>query len=527
MFEASVDLCIIGAGYAAVNALNAASYHLAAGAKVAVVCKETCWGGQWVGQYDFVRLHQPYKGFSAGGRKWDLIVKDSHLADKREILRHFEKIVESCCTENNVDLLVFFQYECGEPSLIRQKDGTKDVQVIAHKMRENTKSAYPNTVCFTAKKLIRATGFNISIKTPGVFSSKSDKVISLAPVDVLTSEWNLKMRFSSDGKSLNTAPIYIVGSGKTSMDVIYHLSKKLKGIEDRLHCISGRGTWFLNRGKLNPTNDKNYWTRNMYGYDTPLDYLQKMFSMYNGKNAPEVYKEMAKVGFLHTAMPDAENFLVGVCSSEEIATVRQALCPPKDKIIRAYLIDVVESLSEEKETLQLKLSSVDGSKIFYKRLEPGAIIINCTAHVGFSNLAGHYPVVSHEGLVLSPQQICGFSGPSANWATHLFYLNRLDSLWKRIPRLAIDPNDRAKAGIELFMTVVLGTQYLKSKVPSNLAKQFTTNIIDLPFHRLLFAGPRFAMVARGLVEKMFRLITLRYTDSASVPLPDKHFGAKL
>ena len=139
----------------------------------------------------------------------------------------------------------------------------------------------------------------------------------------------------------------------------------------------------------------------------------------------------------------------------------------------------------------------------------------------------HRPVVSHEGLVLNPQQICGFSGPSANWATHLFYLNRLDPFWKRIPRLAIDRNDRAKAGMELFMTVVLGTPYVKSKVPSDIVALFTIDIIELPLHRLLFAGARFALVARGLTEKMLRILKLRYTDAPSSPLPDKHFGAKL
>ena len=44
---------------------------------------------------------------------------------------------------------------------------------------------------------------------------------------------------------------------------------------------------------------------------------------------------------------------------------------------------------------------------------------------------------------------------------------------------------------------------------------------------LLFAGARFALVARGLTEKMLRILKLRYTDAPSSPLPDKHFGVKL
>ena len=66
------DLVILGGGYAAVNALEAASFHLPEGARVFVVAREAGWGGQWVEQYEFVRLHQPYRAFTAGKREWDL-----------------------------------------------------------------------------------------------------------------------------------------------------------------------------------------------------------------------------------------------------------------------------------------------------------------------------------------------------------------------------------------------------------------------------------------------------------------------
>jgi len=42
------DLVIVGAGYAGVNAFNAAAHHLAPGAKVVVIAREPAWGGQWV-----------------------------------------------------------------------------------------------------------------------------------------------------------------------------------------------------------------------------------------------------------------------------------------------------------------------------------------------------------------------------------------------------------------------------------------------------------------------------------------------
>jgi cation diffusion facilitator CzcD-associated flavoprotein CzcO len=54
------DLCIVGAGYAALNGLNAAAKYMNRGERVVVVDKRASWGGQWNDQYDFVRLHQPY-----------------------------------------------------------------------------------------------------------------------------------------------------------------------------------------------------------------------------------------------------------------------------------------------------------------------------------------------------------------------------------------------------------------------------------------------------------------------------------
>ena len=109
-FVSNCDLCLIGGGYAAVNALNSATYHLQKGSRVIVIAKEHGWGGNWINQYNYVRLHQPYQVFTAGKREWDLLKPDTYLADKREILRHLEDIVYKCVEEKELDLLVFFNY---------------------------------------------------------------------------------------------------------------------------------------------------------------------------------------------------------------------------------------------------------------------------------------------------------------------------------------------------------------------------------------------------------------------------------
>src|SRR5271155_3851294 len=82
------DLCIVGAGYAALNGLNAAAKYLKKGQRVVLIDKNPTWGGQWVHQYDFVRLHQPYRMFTAGDQPWALKSDPSHLATRREVLDH-------------------------------------------------------------------------------------------------------------------------------------------------------------------------------------------------------------------------------------------------------------------------------------------------------------------------------------------------------------------------------------------------------------------------------------------------------
>ena len=67
-------------------------------------------------------------------------------------------------------------------------------------------------------------------------------------------------------------------------------------------------------------------------------------------------------------------------------------------------------------------------------------------------------------MVCSPQYICGFSGPSANWGTHLFYLNKLEPFWRTIPRLSANSTKKDQTGLNLFAMVVLGTGYVTNQI---------------------------------------------------------------
>ena len=67
---------------------------------------------------------------------------------------------------------------------------------------------------------------------------------------MLTPKWNALMRYGAAAD----APINVIGSGKTAMDVIVHLSRREGGMASRLHCVAGRGTYFMNRDLCFPTD---------------------------------------------------------------------------------------------------------------------------------------------------------------------------------------------------------------------------------------------------------------------------------
>ena len=271
------ELCIIGAGYAGVNVLNAACHHLPPGARVVVIDRGGRWGGQWEGQYDYVRLHQPFKGFSAGAREWAFANSkpSGHLASKTEILSHFDDIVASCVAEKNIQLVQLFRYEYHGHETVGGR-----VQLTAQPTAEAAMGGV-SPVRIVASTLFRAEGFDVAIKTPfelsaqirsfpsrcaprpplsaefrlGALGSEAlcccgCRIHSLSPADVLTPKWNALMRYGAAAD----APIYVIGSGKTAMDVIVHLSRREEGMASRLHCVAGRGTYFMNRDLCFPTD---------------------------------------------------------------------------------------------------------------------------------------------------------------------------------------------------------------------------------------------------------------------------------
>ena len=80
------DYCVIGAGVAGLNALAVARCYLPASARVLLVDRRPREGGMWTDTYDYVRLHQPHRMFTAGDIPWSTHRAREYLADKSEVL---------------------------------------------------------------------------------------------------------------------------------------------------------------------------------------------------------------------------------------------------------------------------------------------------------------------------------------------------------------------------------------------------------------------------------------------------------
>merc|ERR1712150_377644 len=196
-------------------------------------------------------------------------------------------------------------------------------------------------------------------------------------------------------------------------------------------------------------------------------------------------------------MGGAESFVLAICSSKEVAAVKKILSPAKEKITKGHLIDIIDN--GEGRSPQMLLRSVDGKGDFTKSIEEGSFIINCTDHMQPS---GFGPILSEdEGcLVLRPQNACGFSGISANYLTHLWYLNKLEPIWRDFPRLMIDRKDKSRAGFDLLVFVMLQSHKISKMLPKEIRDKYVNSGTNLPLHRLLPAGIRWMKALSTIAE---------------------------
>jgi hypothetical protein len=391
------DLCVVGTGIAALNALVVASGYLQKGQRVVLVERRSRCGGMWNDAYPFVRLHQPHGMFTAGSIKWQGGRPRSHLAARHEVLDHFAHVLDVVRTRVELD-------ECYGWEFTEHEELDSRVLVRA-------RNAEGEHLEVDAAKLIKGFGFEIGPDLP--LKLTSDRVRSIAPSMIHEHRDEL---YGGDG------PIWIVGGGKTAMDTAHLLVTEAPGRE--VNMIVGAGTLFGRRDRLFPQARRDRWrvraTSNMVTAD--------MARRFDGTNEVEVRRWLGRsygVGLV----ADPDNYVFGLLSEAENETIASGLT----SIVRDYLVDV----RDRDETTEWLFRS--GAT---RDVPVGAWVVNCTGLVKpvdrsyepYSSSSGNVLTLSQRSVSMLLSSFMGY------FMTHAMYHDKLATT----PLYEVDYSELAK-----------------------------------------------------------------------------------
>ncbi len=336
----------------------------------------------WVDTYDFVRLHQPYRIFTAGNIRWKLDEHTGHLATRDEVLDHLRHCAE--VARMKVDLEQRFGWEYVEHA---EANGAVAVTLRGPDGRSET---------LTTKRLIKAYGNNVVPSSPLPISSGAVRSTTPEELPVVIAN-----------HPEDSGPIWIIGGGKTAMDVALMLRRECPGRE--LNMVAGSGTMFSRRETFFPTGKRRW-----YGGTRINAMLREVALRFDGTNEREV-----AAWFLGTygisPSGDPTSFFGAYLSDAERADVRAVL----HRIEPGHLEDVVDM--------------TDGPALVFRDGRSLAIpadgwVVNCTGYLAKPEHP-YEPFASSSGNVLSIQLRSSVTGPFTSFAgyylTHLLFRGKL------------------------------------------------------------------------------------------------------
>lgn len=379
-------LCIVGAGIAGMNALFAASRYLTPADRVVLIDRNPAPGGMWTETYDYVRLHQPHRMFTAGNIAWQPVRDPGYLATKHEVIDHFAECLRQL--RKRITLVEYYGYE-----LVSQDESADEVVLTARALEP----AKP-TLEVTVQRCIKAFGFRVPKNAALAFSSKA--VRSVAPGDDT---------FDTHLAAHPDAPVFIVGGGKTGMDTAHTLIRHYP--QRAITLVVGKGTVFASRDKSFPPGLRRWW-----GGPTTLEYFLDLCSDYDGTNAGAILEQFKSERAVH--LPGTGNqYMFGVLSHAENETIAAGI----KELINDYVDDIVDSR--------------DGPEIVFRSgvrraIPRGAIVINCTGYVMRQDYP-YEPFLSAGGRIVSIQPTSGIhflTTFAAYFLSHLFFLGELGRL---------------------------------------------------------------------------------------------------
>ena len=445
------DLCVIGAGVAGLNALAVAREYLPKSARVIVVDRRAREGGMWVDTYDYVRLHQPHRMFTAGDLPWKVARQPAYLADKPEVLAHLSDCLTEC--RESYQLEEFFGFE-----FLSLEELEVEGQWRAKLTLKNQTTGELREVL--TDRCVKAYGFRVPMNPPLTLQARH--VHSISPHgDALFGD-----KFAS-----STAPCFIVGGGKTAMDTAITIINKYPN--KQVSMLVGRGTVFLNRDKTFHKGVKRW-----FGGETTRKGFLNLGLRYNGDNDQEVMDYFKK--HMGIYLDDSyENYFFGILSEQENELLKSGL----HAVYKEYLEDITDD---------------DGQALMHYRsggnmsIPKDSWIINCTGYIARQEY-DYEPYVSAHATTISIQPSSGIhflSTFGAYFLTHLLFLDKL-------PKLQLYELDyqslmrKNKAGFALvgISHTLYNILVMLEEVPTSV---FTRCGLDFdnwfPFYRRLLGG---------------------------------------
>lgn len=464
------ELCIVGAGYAALNALNAAAKYLKKGARVVIVDKSSTWGGQWLHQYDFVRLHQPYRMFTAGDQPWTLDRDPSYLATRREVLDHFASVPGRSAGQLELHALFGHAY-AGH----HVREGRVELDALPMQ-------GASAPVRIRAKRLLIGTG--IDIAPLPAYPLSSTRVRSVAVSDpVLTSREFL------DGRD----PVYIIGSGKTAMDCARHLIQNRGARRREINVIAGSGMWFMVRDNIYPSGARRF-VRGTVNADLFLT-VAKLF---DGQNEAEIMEHLRRRGCTHTVWGVAGNCRIGLMSLAEKAELRAGV----DHVFHGHLVDVDGT----------RMTMRQGDVLQEHNVPAGSYFINCTTHL---RGGPHQPVLRDSGLVCAPQFALGLTGMSAYFLTHLWFRDQLSAIAPLLYRFDVDVKPKLRFTPHLGLMIMANMLMVSPRLPPSIAGKYEGDFNRwYPLYRRVPMLARLSANRGMLLDKAERFVKLRFSDTS-------------
>lgn len=450
------ELCIVGAGLAGLNALAVAINYLGKNDRVIVVDRKNGIGGMWPEAYDYVRLHSPYRSFRCGNIQWKLEKPCSYLATKAEILDYLGDCYEQA--KYSVRLDEYWNY-----SLLDCQEVKVNGDYEVHASFTSTVDQQAPPLIIKTQRLIKAFGFNLTSPTQLPLTSSSVKSITPSYLHLNSTEIQ-----QSD------KPIYIVGGGKSGMDVALCLANRFP--DKVVHMLTGKGTAFLNRNKLFPKGIKRFIGGTLF-----MDLMLNVSIKFNGLNEDSIVNYILN-NYIIGLDNNPQNLLFGFLSEEELAIISKNISIK----YADYLEDVIDG--DNSPVMVLK----GGEKI---TIEEGSYFINCTGTIlRKHNSYESYLSVNSRILSINTTSSIGFAcHVSAYFLTHLWFLNKL----KELPLIEFNYEALARKNRKLMYIVgmphfLYNFMIISDVLPFKLTKDFT-GFLDkavYPSYRFLLSGLR-------------------------------------